>query len=363
MSFEDLLWESRRFVAVPAFGKLLWSRKALKKPFGEVGKSLNTITGSYMKAVFLDSLGLNELSLDGINTQCSHLEMYTTTTPEEVEERISSAELIITNKVKIGRIHFEKCPSMKLICVVATGTDIIDLEAAADHNVTVCNCQAYGTDSVVQHVFSSLLALQTNLISYHKAVAEGRWHKADQFCFLDYPITELRGKMLGIIGYGTLGKGVATVAEAFGMKTLICRRPGGVPDNRPSLEEFLPQLDVLTLHCPLTEETRNLVDAKALGLMKPSAFLINCARGGIVNEQALVDALVNGSIMGAAVDVLTVEPPKKSNPLLDISLPNLIVTPHVAWASAEARQRILNQTAENIEGFLAMKPMRLVGKK
>jgi glycerate dehydrogenase len=205
-----------------------------------------------------------------------------------------------------------------------------------------------------------MFALHTNLLAYHTAVQAGRWQTASQFCFLDYPIIELKGKTLGIVGYGNLGRGIAETARAFGMKVVVARRPGNPPDDRPALTEMLSEVDVLTLHCPLTDQTRNLINAQAFALMKPTSFLINCARGGIVDEIALVEALRTKKIAGAAVDVLSVEPPKDSNPLLEAKLPNLIITPHIAWASREARQRIIDQTVENILAFKAGKPIRTV---
>lgn len=313
-----------------------------------------------MKAVFLDSEGLDDLDLAGLAGECSSLRIFRTTAPEEVAGRIAGADLIILNKVRIARHQLVAAPSVRLIAVVATGTDVVELQAAAESAVTVCNCQAYGTDSVVQHVFSVILALHTSLLSYHAAVRDGHWQKAGQFCFLDFPIIELKGKSLGIVGYGTLGRGISDVAKAFGMKVVIARRPGNPPDDRPTLAEMLPAIDVLTLHCPLTAQTRNLIDAAALSLMKPTAFIINAARGGIVDEAALLYALRLGKIAGAAVDVLSVEPPRAGNPLLDAHLPNLIVTPHIAWASREARQRIIDQTAENIRAFKAGAPIRVV---
>ena len=313
-----------------------------------------------MKAVFLDTEGLDDLSISLLGQECSSLQLFGTTAPDEITERIAGADVIILNKVNISREHLKKAPSVRLICVVATGTDVVDLQGASELGVTVCNCQAYGTDSVVQHVFSMMLALHTNLLSYHGAVQAGRWQTATQFCFLDYPITELKGKTLGIVGYGTLGQGIAKIAEAFGMKVVIARRPGTPPDDRPTLTEMIATVDVLTLHCPLTEQTRNLINAKNLALMKPTSFLINCARGGIVNEAALLDALHKEKIAGAAIDVLSVEPPRDTSPLLEAKIPNLIITPHIAWASKEARQRIIDQTVENIRAFKSGKPIRTV---
>jgi glycerate dehydrogenase len=246
--------------------------------------------------------------------------------------------------------------------VAATGTNNIDLEAAAERGITVCNCQSYGTPSVVQHVFALILTLATRLCDYRQAVAEGRWQLADQFCLLDYPIQELAGKTLGIIGYGELGRSVARIAEAFGMRILIAQRPGTSEpvEDRIPLATLLPQLDILTLHCPLTSETRGLIGAWELALMRRNALLINTARGGIVDELALAEALKRGALGGAGVDVLTEEPPVQGNPLLAGDIPNLIVTPHCAWGSREARQRLVAQLAENIQGFLTGKPKRVV---
>ena len=313
-----------------------------------------------MKTVFLDAEGLDNLILDDLKSECDSFELFSSTAADKTEERIAGAELIIVNKVKITRTHLENTPSLKLICVVATGTDVIDLHAAADLGVTVCNCQAYGTDSVAQHVFASILALFTSLLSYHDSVRRGQWQKASQFCFLDHPIIELKGKTLGIVGYGNNGRRVAEIARAFGMKIVISRRPGKTEDDRPELQEMLPEVDVLTLHCPLTPQTKNLISSKTLALMKPTAFLVNAARGGIVDEAALLESLRSGRLAGAAVDVLSVEPPRDSNPLLDAKLPNLIITPHCAWASREARQQIIDQTVENIQAFKAGDPVRVV---
>jgi glycerate dehydrogenase len=314
-----------------------------------------------MKSVFLDADGLEDCQLDNLQKVCGELEIFQRTAPDETGARIAGAEIVILNKVKISREMLRAAPGVKLICVVATGTDVVDLIAAKEFGVIVCNCQAYGIDSVVQHVFASILALHTNLLPYHNAVRDGRWQQAKQFCFLDYPIIELKGKTLGIIGYGNLGKGVAAIAQAFGMKVIVAARPGTLSEDRPSIEELLPQVDVLTLHCPLNEATRGLIDSTALSIMKQTAFLVNAARGGIVDETALLDALKSGAIAGAAMDVLSVEPPTEGNPLLDEDLPNLIITPHVAWASKEARQTIIDQTVENITGWQKNAPVRVVG--
>ena len=313
-----------------------------------------------MHAVFLDSEGFDDLSLAPLSAQLSSLELFATTQPKEVCQRLAGAEVAIVNKVRLDGQLLSSLPKLRLITMVATGTDVIDLATASKKGIAVCNCRAYGTDSVAQHVFAAILALHTNLIAYHQAVRDGRWQKASQFCFLDFPISEVRDKLLGIVGYGELGRAVARIANAFGIRVQPIRRPGGPVDDRPPLSETLPQLDILSLHCPLTPATKNLIDAKALAMMKPSAFLINAARGGLVDEAALAAALTNGRLAGAAVDVLSQEPPSTGNPLLEPHLPNLLITPHIAWASREARQRIIEQTAENIAAFKNGTPIRLV---
>lgn len=312
-----------------------------------------------MKAVFLDTETLIDLDLSPIENVVTSLECYRQTSSEELRERIENAEIIILNKVRIDKKVLHAAKKLKLICLVATGKDNVDCDAAKEIGITVCNCQSYGTDSVVQHVFSCILALHTKLIEYNSAVKAGKWQSAQQFCFLDFPILELKGKTLGIIGHGTLGSGVAKVAEAFGMKVVIGAIPGREGKGKINFDEFLPMIDVLSLHCPLTKESTNLIDAKALSAMKTSAFLINAARGGIVNEEDLAQALREGTIAGAATDVLTIEPPKEGNILLDASIPNLIITPHSAWGSDAARTTIINQTAENIDSFSKGSPVRI----
>ena len=313
-----------------------------------------------MNGAFLDSESLADLDLSSLRALFNNIEIYEQTQPQQTKERIRNAEVVIVNKVKLSRAIIESAPRLKLICLVATGTDNVDCLAAREHNITVCNCQAYGTDSVVQHVFAMILALHTNLIPYTQAVNQGKWQQASQFCLLNYPIVELKGRTLGIMGYGNLGKGVARIGEAFGMHILLGQRPGSNQEGRIPLAQLLPQVDVLTLHCPLTDQTHNLIDKEALQLMKPTSFLINAARGGIVEETALADALRAGTIAGAATDVLTKEPPDSTNPLLATGIPNLIITPHCAWGSYEARQRIVSQTVESITTFFAGKPVRVV---
>ena len=229
----------------------------------------------------------------------------------------------------------------------------------------VCNVIQYGRPSIVQHTFSLLLALANRLPDYITDVQDGRWNRSPIFCLMDHPIVELEGKTIGIVGYGDLGQGVAKMAEAFGMNVLLAGRSGqalGYEDGyqRLALDELLPRVDVLSLHCLLSDETENLIDAKALACMKSSAFLLNLARGGIVDEPALAEALKNGQLAGAATDVLSSEPPREGNVLLDREIPNLIVTPHCAWASREARQRLLDKTVTNIRDFRAERLSRFV---
>ena len=245
--------------------------------------------------------------------------------------------------------------------ISATGTNNVDLAQAKAQGITVCNCQGYGTSAVAQHTLMLMLTLATSVIQYDHAVKQGEWNKSPIFCLLDFPIVELAGKTLGILGYGELGQAVAKLAEAFGMKIIVGALPNRSTGNRVALSELLPQVDFLSLHCPLTEETRDLIDNKAIEKMKPSAFLINCARGGIVNEHDLATALRTGKIAGAATDVLSVEPPKEGNVLLANNIPNLIITPHSAWGSVDARQRIVQQLTENASAFQQGKPIRQVG--
>jgi glycerate dehydrogenase len=315
------------------------------------------------RAVFLDhaSLDLGDLDLAPLRAPFGELVLHGRSDTQQVAERLQGAQVAISNKVRIGADVFEQCPDLKLILVAATGTNNVDLEAARQHGVTVSNCQGYGTPSVAQHTLMLLLALATRLPDYQTAIGEGRWQKAPQFCLLDFPIVELEGKTLGLLGHGELGGAVARLAEAFGMRVLLGALPGrpARPD-RLALDDLLPQIDALTLHCPLTDATRNLIGQRELDLMKPHAFLINTARGGLVDEQALADTLRRGHLGGAAFDVLSVEPPRDGNPLLAGDIPRFILTPHSAWGSREARQRIVGQLSENASAYFAGEPRRVV---
>lgn len=315
------------------------------------------------RAVFLDhpSLDLGDLDLGPLRNCFSELQLFARTSRDEVSERLKGATVAITNKVVIDATAMAANPELKLILISATGTNNVDLDAARQHGITVCNCQGYGTPSVAQHTIMLLLNLATRLGDYQKAVAEGRWQQASQFCLLDYPIVELEGKTLGLLGHGELGSAVGRLAEAFGMRVLLGQIPGrpARPDRLP-LDQLLPQIDALTLHCPLNEHTRNFIGARQLALLKPGAFVLNTARGGLIDEQALADALHSGHLGGAATDVLSVEPPTQGNPLLAADIPRLIVTPHNAWGSREARQRIVGQLTENALGFFSGTAQRVV---
>ena len=315
------------------------------------------------RAVLLDAETFSPADLDwsALEAAVPELVRHGTTAPGEVVARLAGAAIAISNKVVLDAGVLAACPELKLICVAATGTNNVDLAAAREHGIAVCNARGYGTPSVVQHTWALILALATRLPDYHAAVSRGDWARASQFCLLDFPIAELAGRTLGIVGYGELGQAVAAVAPAFGMQVLVAQLPGRpAAEGRVPLAEVLARADVLSLHCPLTETTRGLIGAAELARMKPDALLINTARGGIVDEAALAEALRGGRLGGAGVDVLGAEPPRDGNPLLAPDLPNLIVTPHTAWASRGARQRLVEQVAENIRAFGAGTPLRRV---
>ncbi len=321
---------------------------------------MNTIS----RAVFLDhaSLDLGDLDLSPLHAAFGELQVHGQSLSEQVVERLQGASVAIVNKVLLDAATLAACPQLKLILIAATGTNNVDLSAARALGIVVSNCQAYGTQAVAQHTLMLLLALAGSLPEQQKSVNAGHWQQAKQFCLLDHPIIELAGKTLGLLGHGELGRAVGRLAEAFGMRVLLGQLPGRPPRaDRVPLTELLPQVDVLSLHCPLTEQTRNLIGARELALLKPSAFLLNTARGGLVDEQALADALRSGQLAGAAFDVLSSEPPSADNPLLSGDIPRLIITPHCAWGSREARQRIVLQLAENAAGYFAGAPCRQVG--
>jgi glycerate dehydrogenase len=316
-----------------------------------------------VKGVFLDrdTVDTGDLTLDGLERTLPDWHSFAATSPADLAERIADAAVVVTNKVVLDAKAIADAPQLRLIAVAATGTNNVDVAAANARGVTVCNVRAYATPSVVQHVFALILALTTRLEEYHRAVRDGGWQQSTQFCLLDFPIREIAGRTLGIVGYGELGRAVAQVAKAFGMGVLVAQRPGGEarPDRIP-LPTLLESVDILSLHCPLTPATRGLIGAAELARMRPDALLINTARGGIVDEAALADVLRRDQLGGAGCDVLATEPPTTGNPLLAPDIPNLIVTPHVAWASRESRQRLMDQVAENIRAFTAGNPRNVV---
>ena len=307
------------------------------------------------RAVVLDlaTITNGDLDLSALDAALPGWVGFPVTRPDELHARIADAEVVLTNKIRIDRAAFDAAPALRIVCLAATGTNNVDLDAARDHGVAVANLRAYCTASVAQHVFALILALTIDIPGYRRLLDEGAWRDSPQFCLLDYPVRELAGKVLGIIGFGELGRATARIGEAFGMSVLVAERPGtGASAGRVPLATLLARADVVSLHCPLTAATRGLIDADALRRMKPDALLINTARGALVDEAALAAALRAGRIGGAGIDVLSEEPPVHGNPLLDGTIPNLIVTPHIAWAAREARQRAIDEMAANARAFL-----------
>jgi glycerate dehydrogenase len=279
----------------------------------------------------------------------------------QVVERSRGAQVLLTNKVTFDRKTIEALPDLGLIAVTATGYNIVDTAAAKEHGISVCNVPEYGTPNVAQHVFALLLELTTRTGHHAQSVRDGKWSASPDWCYWDYPLVELNGLTLGIIGYGRIGRAVANIARAFGMNVLVHRRTksGDEPGvKQVDLETLICDSDVISLHCPLTPDNAKMVNADFLSKMKPTAFLINTARGGLIDQPALADALNRGRIAGAALDVLTAEPPKADNPLLRAT--NCIITPHIAWASRPARRRLIHVTAENIRAFRDGRPQNVV---
>jgi glycerate dehydrogenase len=306
--------------------------------------------------VFLDRSTL-EAKLRAPNFPHSYKE-YAVTAVNEIVDRLRGTTIAIINKVPMREATLAELPDLKLIAVAATGTDVVDKAFCKVRGITVSNIRNYAFNTVPEHVFALAFALRRNLVAYRDDVRAGRWQACDQLCFFDHPIRDMRGSTIGIVGYGAIGKSVAKIAEAFGLKVLaydVIAQPG-----LTGFEILLRESDIITLHLPLTPETKNMIGARELRLMKNDAVLINTGRGGLVDEQALADALTGKIIGGAGFDVLTVEPPKQGNILLDLRLPNFIVTPHVAWASREAMQVLADQLIDNIDAFAAGKPQNVV---
>ncbi|HTB29935.1 MAG TPA: D-2-hydroxyacid dehydrogenase [Steroidobacteraceae bacterium] len=309
-----------------------------------------------MRTVFLDyetvrngDSGLDPSAIDEVAGAVRYCDF---TEESQIAERIGAADIVLLNKVKLSRTELGAAPDLKLIVLSATGTDNIDLKAAKELGIAVCNVRGYCTASVAQHVWALILSLTQHLSGWHRLAVDGSWARGE-FNELAYPIRELAGRTLGIVGWGELGRAVAKAAEAFGMRVIVCNRPGTAPvDGRVPLEELLATADVVSLHCPLTPSSRGLIGTQELARMKPDALLINTARGALVDGAALALALKEGRLGGAGIDVLPAEPPADDEPLIDPGIPNLIVTPHVAWAAFEARQRCLDEMAANIRDFL-----------
>ena len=309
-----------------------------------------------MKAVFLDYATMGPgLDVGPLSRFFAEFVCFDVTARDQVADRIHDVEFVFANKSLLRADVLGAATRLRMIGLTATGTDNVDLDAARRHGVAVCNIRAYCTSSVVEHVFGVLLMLTHSLARYDTAVRAGEWQRAQDFCLLSHPIRELSAMTLGIVGHGELGRGVAAVAQAFGMRVLVAARPGVAPTSaaRVPFDEVLAAADVLSLHCPLTDETHKLVDADAIARMKSGAFLINTARGGLVDSAALVAALESGHLAGAAVDVLSREPPVDGDPLLGYRGGNLIITPHIAWAGNESRQNAIAELAANVEAFLA----------
>lgn len=319
-----------------------------------------------MRAVFLDfgTVSHDDLDTASLERVLPGITLHATSTEAQVDERIAGCEFILTNKLNITRARMRAVPGLRFIGLTATGTNNIDLEAAKELGIAVCNIRDYCTVSLVQHVLGVMLLLTHRFREYGQAAVDGTWMRSEQFTVAAGPIRELAGKVLGIVGYGSLGKAVAKAArDALGMRILVAERPGekrgreadtatSIGPVRATLDELLRTADVLSLHCPLTPATTGLIGRHELALMKPDALLINTARGALIDLDALVAALKAGDLGGAAIDVLPKEPPTEGSPLFEPGIPNLIVTPHVAWAAVEARQRAVDELALNIEDFL-----------
>ena len=316
-----------------------------------------------MKIVVLDGYALNpgDLSWDAVS-RFGDLTVYDRTPNELIIERIGDAEIILLNKTPITAATLAACPSIKLICVLATGYNVVDCDAAKERSIPVCNVPAYGTAAVAQFTFALLLELCHAAGHHSSAVHSGRWCDSKDFCFWDTPQMELAGKTMGIIGFGKIGQAVGNIAKAFGMKVLAYNRSrcaeGETIAEYVDLDTLLAQSDVVSLHCPLTPETQNLINANSIAKMKDGAILLNTARGTAIDEEAVADALRSGKLRGAAVDVVAREPMDKTNPLL--GAPNCIITPHMAWAPIESRQRIMDCTVSSIRAFLEGNPINTV---
>jgi len=312
------------------------------------------------KIVFLDSASI---IADIRRPAVPHRwEDYPATAPDQVVTRLADATIAITNKVALRRETLEQLPGLKMVAVAATGTDNVDIACCRERSIVVSNIRNYSVHTVPEHVFMLMLALRRNLLAFRDDLRHGAWQRAEQFCLFTYPLRDLHGSTLGLIGHGAIGQAVERLALAFGMKVLIAEHKGAAT-LRPGYTGFdsaLRESDVLSLHLPLNQHTRHLIGAAEFDQMKRNALLINTARGGLVDESALLDALRSGRIGGAGFDVLDQEPPQQGNPLLDLDLPNFILTPHIAWSSREAMQTLADQLIDNIEAYLRGSPQNRV---
>lgn len=308
-----------------------------------------------MKIVVTDGYTINpgDLSWEWLE-ELGDCVVYERSTYEENLERCKDAEIAVTNKVVFDRKAIDKLGRLECICEMATGYNNIDIEAAKERGIVVMNVPAYSTDSVVQMVFAHLLELTQNVGNHSRGVHEGRWSESKDFCYWDFPLIELSGKTIGIIGFGRIGKAVARIANAFGMRVLVCQRHKaeieGFEIRQVELDRIFSESDVVSLHCPLTTETESIVDGRRLAMMKKSAFLINTGRGPLVNEKDLADALNTGRIAGAGLDVLSKEPPDEDNPLLHAK--NCFITAHIGWATVASRKRLMAVVVENVRSFI-----------
>ena len=316
-----------------------------------------------MKIVITDGFAVNpgDLSWDIMN-QFGQVDIYNDTPNHLAAQRIGDADIAIINKTLIDEALLAQCPNLKLICVAATGYNVVDCEAAAKRNITVCNVPGYGTNAVAQFTFSLLLELCNRIGHHDRLVHQGEWGRRAGFCFWDTPQTELAGKTIGIIGFGSIGQAVGTIAKAFGMEVLAYNRSrspqGALIGTYVELEELLQQSDIVSLHCPYTPQTHQIINAETISMMKDGAILLNTARGAVIDETAVSEALISGKLRGAAMDVVTAEPILETNPLY--TAPNCIITPHMAWAPLESRQRIIDSIVKSIQGYLEGTPVNAV---
>jgi glycerate dehydrogenase len=306
-----------------------------------------------LKTVFLDydTVSAGDLDESALRGVADDLTLYEAD-ESQTRHRIRGADVVALNGARLSRELLSGAPALKLVALAATGTDNVDLSAARERGIAVCNVRAYCTASVIQQVWGLILSLTQHVDDYSRFVRSGSWRRDDLSELLEFPIRELHGRVFGVIGWGDLGRGAARIAAAFGMRVVVAERLGKpAGEDRMELTQLLAIADILSLHCPLNDSTRGLIGARELALMKPDALLINTARGGLIDGHALKSALKAGRLGGAGIDVLPQEPPQPGEPLLDPAIPNLLLTPHIAWAAREARQRCIDELAANIQDF------------